>query len=91
MDRRDFLKGTSVAGGLGLLPSAKLLADSADSHSTHSQGAFSSFVKALQEVEAEYVSAARGLSRPPMQVRSLPVITTRQKPLLPYSRKSKRL
>lgn len=64
MDRRDFLKTTTLAGGLGALPLGSALAVTGDGNSTQSQGAFSNFVKVLQEVEAEYVSAARGLSRP---------------------------
>lgn len=64
MDRRDFLKTTTLAGSLGALPLSSALASNGEAHSTRSQGAFSNFVNALREVEAEYVSAARGLSRP---------------------------
>jgi len=70
MDRRDFLKGTSVAGALSLIPIAGL-ARAAEagkggkegSPVTESGRAYADLVRALQEVEAEYLGAARGVTR----------------------------
>ena len=71
MDRRDFMKSASAAGALTLLPLAKLAdaeaggpgADGARP-ATESGQAYADLAQTLQEVEAEYLSAQRGITRP---------------------------
>jgi hypothetical protein len=71
MDRRDFLKGASVAGAISLLPLARLAAaeegtagESDAPLSTESGRAYAELARTLQEVEAGYLSASRGITRP---------------------------
>ncbi len=71
MDRRDFLKGASVAGAISLLPLARLAAaeegaagQSDAPLSTESGRAYAELARTLQEVEAGYLSASRGITRP---------------------------
>ncbi len=69
MERRDFLKGASMAGALSLLPLAELAR--ADGHEgaaaqrpeTESGKAYAELARTLQEVEAEYLSAERRVTR----------------------------
>jgi hypothetical protein len=65
MDRRDFMKGASLAGALSLLPLAKLA--SADETGAAARGesgqAYADLTRTLQEIEAEYLSVRRGITR----------------------------
>ncbi|MBW2271451.1 MAG: twin-arginine translocation signal domain-containing protein, partial [Deltaproteobacteria bacterium] len=70
MDRRDFLKSTSAAGALTLLPLAQLAGADAGGRGadgaqlgTESGRAYADLARTLQEVEAEYLSARRGITR----------------------------
>jgi hypothetical protein len=71
MDRREFLWGAGVAGALSLLPDAGLArAEEAGAGAagappaTASGRAYADLVRALREVEAGYLGAARGITRP---------------------------
>ena len=72
MDRRHFLKSTSAAGALTLLPLAELaraeVADGAGDASARAQSesgrAYADLGQTLEEIEAEYLSARRGITRP---------------------------
>jgi hypothetical protein len=72
MERRDFLKTASAAGALTLLPFAKLAsaqaggasADTGASARRDSGQAYSELAQTLQQVEADYLSAERGITRP---------------------------
>jgi hypothetical protein len=68
MDRRDFLMSSGAAGALTLLPLARLAgADTASGDeggpSTESGRAYAELAATLSEVEAEYLSAQRGITR----------------------------
>ena len=70
MDRRDFMKTAGAAGALTLLPLAKLAG--ADSHMQAAEGgkpetesgkAYAELADTLRDVEAEYLSAERRITR----------------------------
>ena len=69
MDRRDFLKSSSAAGALTLLPLAELAsAETAGNSkgtrpSSDSGQAYADLRRTLEEIEAEYLSARRGITR----------------------------
>ena len=67
MDRRDFLKSTSAIGALTLLPLAELARAEAGADGarpgTESGRAYADLARTLQKVEADYLSAARGITR----------------------------
>jgi hypothetical protein len=65
MDRRDFLKGSSAVGALTLLPLAQLARASTDGArpDTESGKAYAELAQALPEIEAEYLSAQRRITR----------------------------
>ncbi len=71
MDRRDFMKSASAAGALTLLPLGQLSAAEAGGQGvtgarpdTESGRAYADLAQTLREVEAEYLSAQRGITRP---------------------------
>ena len=71
MDRRDFMKNASAAGALTLLPLGQLSAAEAGGEGvagarphTESGRAYADLAQTLREVEAEYLSARRGITRP---------------------------
>lgn len=65
MDRRDFLLGSSAASALALLPLARLAGASTDAPrpDTASGKAYAELAEALVEVEAEYLSPERRITR----------------------------
>lgn len=70
MDRRNFLKSTSAASALTLLPLAKLAAAEAGAvpgdetrPATESGEAYAELAQTIHEVEAEYLSAPYGITR----------------------------
>jgi len=75
MDRRDFLKGASVASALSLLPLAELGCATAQAGGdrdevggvvpprTESARAYAELVRTLEEVEADYLGEQRGITR----------------------------
>ncbi|MBW1883147.1 MAG: DUF1214 domain-containing protein [Deltaproteobacteria bacterium] len=66
MDRRDFMKGASLAGAMSLLPLAEFAAaDETEASARGESGqAYADLARALKEIEAEYLSARRGITRP---------------------------
>ncbi|MBJ19485.1 MAG: twin-arginine translocation signal domain-containing protein [bacterium] len=66
MDRRDFMKGASLAGALSLLPLADraLAGEEGSRPATESGQAYADLARTLQEVEAGYLNAQRGITRP---------------------------
>ncbi|MFB3117468.1 MAG: twin-arginine translocation signal domain-containing protein, partial [Myxococcota bacterium] len=62
MDRRDFMKGASLAGVMSLLPPvASAAAHESETQERGESGrAYADLRRTLLEVEAEYLSARRG-------------------------------
>ncbi|MAG34561.1 MAG: hypothetical protein CL908_27135 [Deltaproteobacteria bacterium] len=66
MDRREFMKGASLAGALSMLsfPDIAQADEEGTRPRTQSGQAYADLARALQEIEADYLSAQRGISRP---------------------------
>jgi hypothetical protein len=66
LERREFLQGAVLAGGLGLVPlsAAIVRAEAQQGTRTASREALAELVATIQDVDRTYLSPARGIERP---------------------------